>query len=192
MRSVQESADETALDELIARYGGRVKTYLAHLLRDPTWADDLTQEVFLRVYERANTYDPRWSFSVWLFRIARNLAVDLLRREKVHRRTVESVKEGVTPAPEGPPSEDTASPLQRLERRELNEQFQRALRRLPEVFRSVFVLKEIEGMSYEEIATVIGAPVKTVSSRLHRARGHLRRLLSPYLELDPHAAGGKS
>ena len=175
--------DEVALDEVIQRWGARVRTYLGHLVRDASWADDLTQEVFVRVFERASTYNPAWSFSVWLFRIARNLCVDLMRREDVHHRAMDSIREGRT-APEGtaPTASQSRSPLSHLQDAELHQQYQQALERLPEAFRSVFVLKEMEGLSYEEIAEVVGAPVKTVSSRLHRARTQLRKQLTRYLD----------
>jgi len=171
--------DESSLDEVIGRYGARVRTYLGLLVRDQTWAEDLTQETFVRVMENAATYHPQYPFSVWLFRIARNLAIDLLRRDKIHQRAMDTLKS--EPQAFDPRSRRSSSPLSQLEERELNHQFEGAVQRLPESFRTVFLLRHFEGMSYEEIADVVGVPLKTVSTRLHRARTQLRHYLASYL-----------
>lgn len=175
--------EDRALMPLVDRYGGRVRTYLGHITRDGSWADDLTQEVFVRVFESAASFDPRFAFQVWIFRIARNLSVDLLRRQSTQKKMKEALTEQ---AQEGERQalhrHASTSPLQGLVDVEFAEHFERALKRLPEIFRSVFVLREVEGLAYEEIAEVVGATPKTVSTRLHRARLQLRKLLAPYLD----------
>lgn len=180
--------DDRALLPLIDRYGSRVRTYLGHVTRDGSWADDLTQEVFVRVFESATTFDPRFAFQVWVFRIARNLAVDLLRRQSTQRKLRDTLEERAAESERQAIRRRAASsPLQGLVEVEFAEHFERALKRLPEIFRTVFVLREVEGLAYEEIAEVVDASPKTVSTRLHRARLQLRRLLSPYL--DPFREG---
>lgn len=175
--------EDRALVPLVDRYGSRVRTYLGHVTRDGTWADDLTQEVFVRVYESAATYDPRFAFQVWIFRIARNLSVDLLRRQSTQRKLKVALEERVAEGERQAIRQRAASsPLQGLVDLEFAEHFERALKRLPEIFRSVFVLREVEGLSYEEIAEVVDASPKTVSTRLHRARLQLRKHLAPYLD----------
>ncbi|MBK9384555.1 MAG: sigma-70 family RNA polymerase sigma factor [Planctomycetes bacterium] len=180
--------EDRALMPLIDRYGGRVRTYLGHVTRDGSWADDLTQEVFVRVFESSGTYDPRFAFQVWVFRIARNLAVDLLRRQSTQRKLRDSLEErAVETERQSIRHRAASSPLQGLVEVEFAEHFERALRRLPEIFRTVFVLREVEGLAYEEIAEVVDASPKTVSTRLHRARLQLRKLLATYL--DPFREG---
>ncbi len=167
------AGDDRALDELIHRYGARVRTYLGFVVRDDAWADDLTQEVFIRVHDRARSYDPRWPVVVWLLRISRNLAIDLLRREEVRERAVDPRKLRQRRAA---PTADV------VERREFYSRLHSALAVLPEAFRSVFVLRELDNLSYEAIAAITNTSTKTVSTRLHRARARLRTLLAPYLD----------
>jgi RNA polymerase sigma-70 factor (ECF subfamily) len=166
--------DGAALDAVVARHAGRVRSYLAHLLDDSGWADDLTQEVFVRVHTRARSYDGRWPLLVWLLRIARNLAVDLVRRERVAGR---GSARGEIDSPI-----DHHTPLAAAEASEFRTALRRALAQLPEPLRTVFVLREIELLDYDEIAAVLGVPAKTVSTRLHRARTRLRTLLASHLE----------
>ncbi|MFO1054978.1 MAG: sigma-70 family RNA polymerase sigma factor [Planctomycetota bacterium] len=167
--------DHASLEVLVLRHGGRVANFLSHLLEDRSWVDDLVQEVFVRLCLRARSYDPRWPLPVWLLRIARNLAVDLMRRERArlraHRGAAERTRDEVAPAAD-----------RHAQDRELGVALGAALRRLPEAFRTAFVLREIEVLHYEEIAAIMGTSEKTVSTRLHRARSRLREILGEYLE----------
>ncbi len=175
MQRIADHGNDAALAEIVERFSPRVRGYLRHILGSDGWVDDVAQEVFVRVYEQASRYDKTFPLIVWLMRIARNLAIDLQRRLKVRSNAVEIARELH--------ADDTApSPLDRLTRSEFHEQLCLALSQLPEAFRTVFVLKEMEQLSYEEIAAVVGVPAKTVSTRLHRARQRLRGLLAPYLE----------
>lgn len=166
--------DGRAFEELLARYADRIHGFLTHSLRDAVLADDVAQETFVRMYERASSYDPAHAFAVWLFRIARNLAIDQLRRRGAQER-------GMAAAGRAAAGSAVASPHASLEGKELAEQFAAALGSIPEAFRTAFVLREVEGMSYEEIAAVTETHPKTVSTRLCRAREQLRELLAAYL-----------
>ncbi|MEM1453091.1 MAG: sigma-70 family RNA polymerase sigma factor [Planctomycetota bacterium] len=173
-----------AFDVLVARHGPRVRTFLGHLVRDAAAADDLTQEVFLTVLTRAQTRDPGRSFQVWLMRVARNEGLDLLRRRSLHARLVARVRTGV-----GRVARRLAASPPRPEEEVAHDELLGALReglaRLPEPQRSVFLLREVEGMSYEEIGEVLDCSPKTVSSRLHRARAALRESLAGHREQTP-------
>ncbi len=162
--------DDLALDELIERFGSRLTSYLDRIVRDHSWVDDLLQEVFVRVFQNAGRYDPRFTVTAWLFSIARNLAVDFLRREGRRRRH----------QPQAARQEALASTVTTVEQREFAKQLDLAIEELPEVYGSVFLLRDREGLSYEEIGDVLGISVKTVSSRLHRARVQLRDRLAGY------------
>ncbi|MBL8753759.1 MAG: sigma-70 family RNA polymerase sigma factor [Planctomycetes bacterium] len=159
-----------AVEALVARHGDRVCGFLTRIVHDAAWAEDLTQETLLRALREAADYDARWSLRTWLFRIGRNLALDLLRREQSLRARSRAV--GFVGS--APPAVVTA------EHQEFQQALEQALQQLPEGFRSVFVLGCGENLSYEEIAAVLGISVKTVSSRLHRARLQLRTLLGRY------------
>jgi RNA polymerase sigma-70 factor (ECF subfamily) len=165
--------DAAAVDAFVARFGERVQGLLVRIVRDHAWADDLLQEVLVRALRDAHRFDDRWPMAVWLFRIARNLALDLLRREGRHRRRNDAAA-----------ARDAAAPaaVTTAEHREFQVALEDALQELPEAFRTVFLLRDGEGLSYEEIAAVLSISAKTVSSRLHRARQQLRALLQEHLE----------
>ncbi|MFT4513819.1 MAG: RNA polymerase sigma-70 factor (ECF subfamily) [Planctomycetota bacterium] len=172
---LEQAANEEpgAVEELIQRFDDRLCSYLMRLVRDRAWAEDLVQEVFLRALQEAHRYDTAWPVGVWLFRIARNLALDLLRSEAGHRARTQA-----QPAPITAPAAITTA-----EHREFQIALEAALQRLPEEFRSVFLLREGESLSYDEIGAVLNISTKTVSSRLHRARQQLRTTLQRHTEL---------
>ena len=177
--------DTAVLDVLIDRHGGRVRTYLGHVVRDPSWAEDLTQETFVRVLERAGEYDPAWPLAVWLLRISRNLAIDLMRRERARRLALIRWRAADWRASSAP------SAMQHAERDELALRLDAAVGQLAEPFRSAFVLREVEQLSYEAIAAIMDTTVKTVSTRLHRARRQLRKRLRALIDPDEFERRGK-
>jgi len=164
--------DAAAIDAFVQRFGDRLCSFLVRIVRDHAWADDLVQEVFVRVLRDAHRYDPAWPVTVWLFRIGRNLALDLLRREGAHRGRLDQL---ASQPPGAAPAAVTTA-----EHREFQVALEAALQQLPETFRSVFLLRDGEGLAYEEIGAVLGISVKTVSSRLHRARQQLRGSLAEH------------
>ncbi len=170
-----------AFDLLVARHGAGVRTYLGHLVRDRALAEDLTQEVFLKVLTSIHTRETGRSFVVWLLRIARNEALDHLRRRSLHQRLVSSVRCGVGRVARTV-RRQPARPEEELAHSELAAALERALTGLPEPQRSVFLLRERGGFSSEEIAQVLDCSAKTGSTRLHRARSALRCILAEDLE----------
>lgn len=164
--------EAAAVDAFVARFGDRLCSFVARIVRDRQWADDLTQEVLVRALHDAHRFDPAWPLPVWLFRIARNLALDLLRREGAHRGRLDRLANEA--APSAPAAVTTA------EHREFQLALEAELQRLAEPFRSVFLLRESENLGYEEIGAVLGISPKTVSSRLHRARQQLRERLQGF------------
>ncbi|MCK5943395.1 MAG: sigma-70 family RNA polymerase sigma factor [Planctomycetes bacterium] len=165
--------EAAAVDVFVDRFGDRLQSLLVRIVRDHAWADDLVQETIVRAMRDAHRFDDRFPLAVWLFRIARNLALDLLRREGRHRLRNARV------APR-----DAAAPaaITTVEHKEFQIALEGALQQLPEAFRTVFLLRDGEGLSYEEIAQVLTISPKTVSSRLHRARQQLRAHLQEHLE----------
>ncbi len=161
--------DAGAVDAFVARFSDRLGSYLLRLVRDRAWTDDLVQEALVRALRDAARYDAAWPVAVWLFRIGRNLALDLLRREGAHRLRVARLA--------GQAADTAPAAITTAEHREFQRALEAALQRLPESFRSVFLLREREGLDYEQIGQVLGISAKTVSSRLHRARSQLRHWL---------------
>lgn len=164
-----------AFDLLIARYGTKVRRYLRQVVGHDAPLDDLTQEVFVRVFRESGNRTQTGTFASWLYRVARHLGVDHVRREAARKRAMGHVEDVAARRP-APPSPSAA-----VESREFQDHLRVALGQLKEEFRTPFILREQEGMSYEEIAEVLDISPKTVSTRIHRARTRLRGLLQPWL-----------
>ncbi len=168
--------DPDLLDELIGRYQYRLPRYLWTLTGNRETAEDLFQETWIRVLEKSHLYNPRWRFETWLFSIARNLAIDRLRR-----REPESLDALLDPGDEGAarewPDRESATPFETVAAVEQAEQVQGVLRQLPADSREVLVLRFQEDLSLDEIAEVVGAPLSTVKSRLYRGIEAFRNLL---------------
>ncbi len=159
-----QKGDASAFSELVARYQDRIYRFLVRLTRSQDDALELTQETFLSAYTALARWRPDAQFTTWLFRIARNHAFDWLR----HRKLVEFVAVGeeqdldiADPAPTPDRALETVQRLRELER---------ALGRLPAEHREILLLREIEEMSYEDIAKVLDISLGTVKSRIARAR----------------------
>ena len=168
--------DPDLLDELISRYQYRLPRYLWTLTGNREAAADLFQETWVRVLEKGHQYDPRWRFEAWLFSIARNLAIDLLRRR--HPESLEALlqphEEG---AARGWPDSESATPFDSVSEGEEAERVRSVLKRLPPDAREVLVLRFQEDMDLNEVAEVVRAPLSTVKSRLYRGLATLRHLL---------------
>jgi RNA polymerase sigma-70 factor (ECF subfamily) len=177
--------DERAFPELIRRFQGRVTNLVARVLNDRECADDLAQEVFIRVFVHRRNYRRGSKFSTWLFTIAVNLAKNEIRR-RVRRRnwfSLDALQEVLKDS--APQLADPVESRERaLEREQLQEAVARAIATVPEKYRLALVLRDIEGLPYEEIADVLGIPGGTVRSRINRARGMLKRKLQPLLRRD--------
>jgi RNA polymerase sigma factor (sigma-70 family) len=171
--------------ELIRRYHPHVEKVLYHLAPDWTDRADLAQEVWIRVYRNIKRLQEPEKFRGWLSRIATNLFYDELRKRKRVSTPLSldaplNVADGEMDweiAADGP------SPDDQLATQEFYEQLREAIADLPEAFRTTIVLREIEGMSYEEIAELTGVSLGTVKSRIARARQRLQSQLQPYLEV---------
>lgn len=178
-----QANDRAAFNEIVLKYKSKVYNYVFHMIRSASDAEDLTQETFVRAYLSINTFQSRSSLNTWLFRIATNLCVDFSRKSKKRLATL-SLSEG--DEDETPPQSEVPDmafdPQRLLLNRELGKHLDSALRQLPERLRLVVLLYDIEGLSYEEIAHVVGAPLGTVKSRLFHARMQLREMLLPYLQ----------
>ena len=177
--------DERAFPELVRRYQGRVTNLVSRVLNDRECADDLAQEVFVRVFVHRRNYRRGSKFSTWLFTIAANLAKNEIRR-RVRRRnwfSLDALQEVLKDsAPQlADPTEGRES---RLEREQLRDAVGRAIAAVPEKYRLSLVLRDIEGLSYEEIALALGIPGGTVRSRINRARSMLKRKLQPLLRRE--------
>jgi RNA polymerase sigma-70 factor (ECF subfamily) len=171
-----QAGDGEAFGILIERYKGKVFSLAYGFTRDRAAADDLAQEVFIKAYFSLPRFKARSEFGTWLYRIAVNHAKDYLRKNRSRLRdmSIEDIGEQRLAAADKS-QEDVRS---EEERRAL---VLAALERLPEKYRVILTLRDIEGMSYEDITRILGLSPGTVDSRLHRARLKLRQKLVPVL-----------
>ncbi len=178
--------DALAFEELVLRYQARLITVLENLVRDRDRAEELAQDVFLRVYRARKTYMPAARFSTWLFTIANNVGSNALR-SKARRREVNVVvdQSGVMV---NKPLDDMARapsgmmPTRLLDKAELTEVVRAAIESLSDRQRMALLLAKFEHMSYVDIAGTMGLSVQAVKSLLSRARENLRNLLEPYMQ----------
>jgi RNA polymerase sigma-70 factor (ECF subfamily) len=179
--------DRAAFAELVELYQNRLVGIMHHLVGNADEAEDLAQEVFLRVYRTRKSYHPRAKFSTWLFTIANNLALNALRTRQrkpvVPLTTSDSGPLGARPA-EQLAHDRAVGPAQRMQQQELADRIQQALAQLNERQRMAVVLNKFEDMNYAEIAEVMGLTTKAVKSLLSRARMNLRVALQPYVYMD--------
>ena len=181
MWRVQTEDDERAFAQLVRRWEEPIRRLGARMLGDPHRGEDLAQEAFARVFARRKDYQPSGKFSTWLWRIALNLCYDELRRLK--RRGEESLDREDAPVLDESESwvAPTPGPDEAVATREQGELVRQAMRRLPEVYRSVLVLRHYEGLKFREIAEVLDLPEGTVKSRMAEGLTQMSRWLKPAL-----------
>lgn len=171
--------DARGFEALVERHSARLFGLVGHYTRSQVEAEDIVQEAFLKAYSKLDSFQLQASFSTWLHRIAVNTALDLLKRRG--RSPVKAVEDPEGVAGHG---DHLPGPGAALEREEIAEITRRTLAELPEIFRTVLVLREFEERSYLEIAELLDVSIGTVESRLFRARARfkeaLRRLFPEY------------
>ncbi|NUQ13160.1 MAG: sigma-70 family RNA polymerase sigma factor [Gemmatimonadaceae bacterium] len=173
-----------AFDELVHRYQNRLLNFIYRTTGDRERAEDLVQEVFVRVYRHLHRFDRSRKFSTWIYTIASNLAKNELRnRSRNPLVFFQSIRRHWEDDDRPVQFEDPMTrPDDLYRKRYLREAVEAAVAKLPEHHRSVFVLRELEGKSYEEIAEITSCNLGTVKSRLNRARNAFANLVAPSLE----------
>ena len=171
------SVKHTIYDELLQRHQDAIFSYALHMLRNRADAEDVAQEALLRMWNRMGAFNPLKARS-WLMRVTHNLCVDVIRRRETAYGREVSAESGVldTAAAAG----DLQDPAHAADQAILRGRIQRAIETLPQPLRSVFVLHELQGMKYAQIADVLGMPLNTVKVYLFRARERLRKELHDY------------
>ena len=187
VRLMLEVGDDSAaaFEELMLRYQGRLVTILTHLVGSRDEAEDLTQEVFLRVYRARKRYVPGAKFSTWLFTIANNVASNALRtlsrRREVKLQVRQSGPMGATPMDMVVQASSGQMPARQLDKAETRQVVRMAVEALNERQRMAVLLNKFEGMCYADIAEIMELSPQAIKSLLCRARVNLREVLEPYI-----------
>jgi RNA polymerase sigma-70 factor, ECF subfamily len=165
---------EDGFEELVRRYQRQITAYIYRMLNDYESSLDVTQEVFIKVYNSLERYSSDYKFSTWLYRIAHNAAIDYMRRNSANLQSLETETE------DGAYQLQLESPLltpeQERERSEWRSEIEAVVKRLPAVYRELILLRHAQDLSYDEIAEVTNLPLGTVKNRLFRAREMMREI----------------
>jgi RNA polymerase sigma-70 factor (ECF subfamily) len=186
--------DQRAFKLLVERYQRKVYAVALGMLKDKEEAMDVSQEAFVKVYKYLDHFKGDASFYTWLYRITVNICIDIIRkRAGAGGEAVEfdeTLPMDVSEANIGAlGSRLGTNPQKSALRRELAEKIQEALAAVPEKHRAILLLREVEGMSYEDLSRTLDIPKGTVMSRLFHARAKVQKILSQYLELDEAKSG---
>jgi RNA polymerase sigma-70 factor, ECF subfamily len=187
MTRFSQLGDRAAFEELARRWDRRVLAFLSKSCGDAEAAHDLRQEVFIRIYRYGASYDPRFRFTTWLFRIAANVLRDWLARQARDRELARS-GQGKPDLPAMDPPDPAPAQSERMMVAEADDALRAMLARLSPDERELILLRFDAGMSYREIGEIRHVPETTVKSRIYKLLGRLRRQLDP-LESEPKRRG---
>ncbi len=188
VRLMLEVRDDNAaaFEELVSRYQRRLVTVLTNVVGRREHAEDLAQDVFLRVYRARKSYEPGAKFSTWLFTIANNVANNALRslsrRKEVNVAVQQSGEVSIKPMDEMAQAASALMPARQLDKLEMAEVVRLAMESLNERQRMALLLSKFEDMSYADIAETMDLSVQAVKSLLSRARENLKIILEPYMQ----------
>lgn len=172
-----QTGDQVAYTELVRRYEPQVQAVCLKMVHNQETARDLTQETFVKAFSALDSFDRSFTFSTWLYKIARNTCIDHFRRSKLETYSLDAPVR----THEGQMERDFPSPLHTPERyllmKERGRLISEAIDGLPEKYREVIRLRHTQELPYEEIAEILGVPLGTVKARLFRARELLKKRL---------------
>jgi len=176
-----QAGDEKAFERIVEHYQRPVFALAYRMTYDAGHAEDLAQEVFLRLWRKLDTFRLSQPLRPWLMRLATNVCINALKKRRLPTVSMHADEESPPrePAAEGPEAGEIVA------HRELAERLERAIAQLPDDYRLVVTLRHVDELSYEEIAKTLGRPLGTVKVQLFRARERLRRLLGPGVGEEP-------
>ncbi|MCX7748678.1 MAG: sigma-70 family RNA polymerase sigma factor [Clostridia bacterium] len=162
--------NQEAFSELVARYKKLIYSVVYNMIQDKEEVNDISQEVFIKIYLSLDRYNPEYKFSTWAVKIATNYCLDVLRKKKVDSTPIEEIESVST---------DADTPEDRYIKKERRKQIQKAVMDLPEKYRVPIVLFHQNGLSYDEMTKVLDEPMTIIKNRLYRARMMLKEKLLP-------------
>lgn len=164
------SGDQDSFAEIVTRYKKLIYSVVYNMIPDKQEINDISQEVFIRIYKSLERYNPEYKFSTWSVKIATNFCLDILRKKKIDSLPIEEI-EGI--------SGNTNTPEEKYLKKERSVRIHEAIASLPEKYRIPIVLFHQNGLSYEEMTEVLKEPMTIIKNRLYRARLMLREKLLP-------------
>ena len=159
------NGDQRGFEALVRKYQDKLLNIVYSIIGSDMEAEDVLQEVFLKVYHSLRSFERKSQFSTWLYRITVNMVYDFLRRRSGSLKDEEAIDKSVSP---------DKSPREKLAAKEKDAIIRKAIAKVPAQFRVAMVLKDIEGLSYSEIAKVLDCSIGTVESKIYRARQFLK------------------
>ena len=181
-----QRGDKQAFGLLVAKYQRKLSRLLSRMIRDPAEVEDVAQEAFIKAYRALPSFRGDSAFYTWLYRIGINTAKNhLVSQGRRAPTTTEIEAEDAEQYESGELLRDNDTPERLLQTRQIGDTVNEAVEALPEELRTAIVLREIEGLSYDEIASVMGCPIGTVRSRIFRAREAIAERLRPMLDVAP-------
>ncbi len=162
------SGDNDAFGEIVARYKNLVYSVILRMINDYEEANDISQEVFIKVYKNLGKYQPEYKFSTWIMRITTNHVIDFLRKRKQETVNIEDVDYELS---------SSSNPEREYLEKEQGEIFAKAIAQLPDMYKMPIVLYHIKRFSYQEIADMLNIPLSKVKNRIFRGRRLLKEIL---------------
>ena len=182
-----QRGDKQAFGLLVAKYQRKLARLLSRLIRDPAEVEDVAQETFIKAYRALPSFRGDSAFYTWLYRIGINTAKNfLVSQGRRAPTTTDFDSEEAETFEDGDQLRDINTPERLMMTRQIGDTVNAAMEALPEELKTAIVLREIEGLSYEEIATIMDCPIGTVRSRIFRAREAISEKLKPLLDTDPN------
>jgi RNA polymerase sigma-70 factor (ECF subfamily) len=181
------AGDTGLFEELVRRHQKQIVNFIYRMVGDFDLAMDMSQEVFIRVHQALDRFDPRYKFTTWIYRIASNCAIDRLRRRQPVTVSLDAPQPAYDRVRRLQIAAEGQNPAESFESRETMRRLEAAIQALPPGYRRLIVLRHVNSLRYEQIAAVTGLPLGTVKNRIFRARAILRRLID---RPEPERAAG--
>jgi len=172
-----KSGDQDAFEQLVLAHQNKVYTICVHMVTDREEAADLAQEAFLKAWRNLSSFQGESSFATWMHRLTTNVCLDYLRKQSRRQNISTAVSLDDEDSGWTEPADHSQDPQVHLEREERKRALTRALQELPEHHRRPLIMREVSGMSYQEIADALDTDLGTIKSRIARARERLRKIL---------------
>ena len=172
-----KNGDQDAFGQLVLTHQNKVYTLCVHMVTNREEAEDLAQEAFLKAWRSLNSFQEESSFATWMHRLTTNVCLDHLRKQARRQNISTAVSLDDEESGWTEPADHTQDPQRRLEQQEQRELLTKALNELPEHHRRLIIMREVSGLSYQEIADALDADLGTVKSGISRARERLRKIL---------------